>query len=150
MTVEPTPPKRPEPATPGRSDVVSVGYSRTFTRVLLVAGAVVLVGGALILRAGAGYVGFIGFGVLLIVLGLLYRKRTYFTFEPASHTITTWAPIGPAHRPYWLSPGSRLGMSGNRIVANLPGGNSTKIPVHRYLADHDDWNTVVSHVADPG
>lgn len=148
MTAEP--PDRPAAPRPDSPDIVTVTYSPTFTSSLLIAGVVCLVGGAIILRIGAAYVGLLLLGVLLVALWAAYRRRTYFTFEPASHTITIWAPAGPNHRPFRLSPGTHLSISGNRFVANLADGRRIKIPVYRFMADRNGWDAVVGHVPDLG
>lgn len=138
-------PNRPQPST-----VIAVRYATKFTWCLLALGLISLAAGILVLQTGSGYLGFIGLGVLFCVLGVLYRRRTYFTFQPSTQTITVLAPVGPGHRPFYLRPGTQLSRQGNRFVANLADGRRIKLPVYRFMADPDGWNAVAGRVPDLG
>jgi hypothetical protein len=127
---------------------MSVRYNPTVGVIMIVIGVVNLVLGFLLMQSG-GSVGFsLLIGALLLVLGLMQlSSRAYFEFDQRSGTIVFKALIGPATRQFGGAKGGRLFVDGNRIYWVRADGRTKKVPVNRFFARKDQWQEVVSRIA---
>lgn len=88
-------------------------------------------------------------GPIFVLLGILNLVRPYFEFDPATRTVVIKALIGPVVRRFGGVNGDWLVVENGRIVCVRRDGRRKNVPVHRFFAKKDEWQTVLAWVAQP-
>ena len=125
---------------------MTVRYKPVIPVLILVLGVVNLVLGLLLVQSGGAAGASLFLGPLLALIGILQLSRPYFEFDSRTGTIGVKALIGPMTRQFGGVKGGRLVIDGTRILWVRSDGRTKKVPVTRFFARDDEWQSVVGQI----
>ena len=123
-------------------DTLTVRYKTTLGWAIVVLGGINVVLGIWLLLLGqlvsAGIL-----GILFLIVGYLYLKRTYFDVKP--DRITVYNLLGNVVKRYPLTPNEQLLLKNNKVVIEQA-GMERKVAVSSFLIKNEDWAALESRL----